>query len=421
VAESRKLIDQADAEQRNLNTEEEASWQKYNQEIDRLANDIDKAERREHVEKLEAELRASVRKTTSISSDRGKPDDRAKKLALRGWLKGGTDKPLTAEERDACERVGYSPFSKSITQRCAEDRAMLVGSSTHGQELGVWYPGLAGYIDDALKAYGNVFQTSTLMQTFNGIQISVPTLNGTAQKATIVGEGSTISPADLTTGSVTFNAYKYASAVVFSAELLQDSLINLEAYLAQQLAQRFYRGLNTHFVTGDGSSKPQGITVGATDSGVTLSGTGATAAISADNLIDTIHAVDPLYRNQNAAWLMHDTTLAKVRKLKDSNGQYLWVTGGGFSNSLTQGNPDRLLGYPVYVNQDMPQLGTATNKVLVFGDLSKYYIRQVLDVSLQRLDELYAMSGEIGLVAIARFDGKLVDAGTHPVVTVANP
>ena len=130
---------------------------------------------------------------------------------------------------------------------------------------------------------------------------------------------------------------------------------------------------------------------------------------TADEVISLIHNVDPAYR-VTASFMFHDTVLASIRKLKESTtNAYIWQPG------LQLGVPDRLLGYRYTINQSMSSAFTTGQKLILFGDLSKYIIRDVSSIRLVRLDERYADLDQIAFIAFMRSDGNLLDAGTHPV------
>lgn len=202
-----------------------------------------------------------------------------------------------------------------------------------------------------------------------------------------------------------------------SWQLLQDSIFDLEAFIRQQFGISTGVLENTAFVVGDGSGKPTGITT-QTSAGVTLpnSTAGVTgfstsgAYTGADALIALKYSVLSPYR-RNAAWLMNDQTIAKVAGLKDSTNQYIWQPG------LTAGAPDTLLGAPVYTDPDVPVMA-ANAKSVLYGDFSWYWIRDVANVYIQRLNELFAMNGQVGFLVFHRTDGKLVN--TAAVKHLAN-
>jgi len=107
-----------------------------------------------------------------------------------------------------------------------------------------------------------------------------------------------------------------------------------------------------------------------------------------------------LYR-ENATWMMNDSTIEAIRKLKDGNGQYLWQPG------LQGGQPDRILGRPVITNNSMSEIATG-NKTVLFGDFKYYWITQRAGMTVDRNPYLYMANGQVGFFARQRVDGKVV-------------
>jgi HK97 family phage major capsid protein len=207
------------------------------------------------------------------------------------------------------------------------------------------------------------------------------------------------------------NAYVYTSKLVLvSNQLLQDSAFDLETFLSIKLGTRIARAINTHFTVGTGTSQPNGVVTAATSGKVGL--VGQTLSLIYDDLIDLEHAVDPAYRN-GAKFMMHDQSLKVVKKLKDTTGRPLWLPGLAFKE------PDTINGYGYSINQDMPVMA-ANAKSVIFGDFSRYYIRKIPAVQVLRLTERYADYNQTGFLAFQRWDGNLVDAGTHPIQYYAN-
>ncbi len=212
-----------------------------------------------------------------------------------------------------------------------------------------------------------------------------------------------------------FGAYKYSTKMVkVSIELLQDSAFDLESFLKDQFAIRIGRILNNHFTVGTGTNQPKGILVAATagpvaggssgnDGGSETGGT----SIGSDDLIELEHSIDPLYR-RGAKYMMHDSTLKQIKKLKDKYGRPLWLPG------LAVNDPDTINGYGYSINNDLPAIAVNAKTVL-FGKLDKYIIRRVKELSVLRLVERYADYGQVAFIGFARYDGNLLDAGTHPV------
>ena len=184
-----------------------------------------------------------------------------------------------------------------------------------------------------------------------------------------------------------------------SEELLNDSVFDLKNYISREFARRIGAKEEEAFFTGDGSGKPLGIlaATGGAETGITAA---SATAITADELIDLFYSLKAPYR-RNAVWVLNDSTIKAIRKLKDNNGQYLWQP------SLTAGTPDTILGRPVRTSAYMPAIA-ASAKTIAFGDFSYYWIADRQGRSFKRLNELYAANGQVGFRASQRVDGKLI-------------
>jgi HK97 family phage major capsid protein len=203
---------------------------------------------------------------------------------------------------------------------------------------------------------------------------------------------------------VTIGAFKLGTMIKVSEELLNDSAFDIESYISAEFARRIGNAEEEAFITGDGEGKPVGILADKKsdkDVGAEVGVTAASAtAITADELIDLYHSLAVPYRGK-AVWLMNDSTIQHIRKLKDENGQYLWQPG------LVAGAPDTILGRPVKVSRYMPAI-EAGKKTVAFGDFNYYWIADRQGRSFRRLDELFATTGQVGFRGSERVDGKLV-------------
>lgn len=197
----------------------------------------------------------------------------------------------------------------------------------------------------------------------------------------------------------TVDAYKLTDLVKVSIELLQDSFFNLESYIAGEFSRAFGVAEEEAFCVGAGTGQPTGIFNAANGGQVGVTA-GSPTAITVDNIIDLIYALKSPYR-RNAVFLMRDVTVSALRKLKDSNGAYLWQP------SVQAGQPDRLLGYPIYTSPYAPAVAAATLPI-AFGDFSNYWIADRMGRTVQRLNELYAGNGQVGFIATERVDGKVI-------------
>lgn len=287
--------------------------------------------------------------------------------------------------------------------------AQGVGSSGAGGAIVA--PAFSNRLEKALLFFSGMMQSGEVMTTETGVDLPWPTVNDTTQQGAILAENAQIAAQDVTFSSVTLHAYKYTSKLIaVSWELLQDAAFDIEGMVADLAGERLGRILNNHFTVGSGSSQPNGAVTAASSGKVGT--TGQTTSVIYDDLIDLIHSVDIAYR-AGSKFMLSDSALKAVRKLKDSQNRPLWEP------SVQAGQPDTLLGYPVVINNDVAVMA-ANAKSILFGDFSRYKIRRVRDIQLVRLNERYADNLQTGFFAYARFDGNLINAGTNPLKYYAN-
>ncbi len=296
---------------------------------------------------------------------------------------------------------GLDGEHRAVLQQ-AEARAQTAGTNSAG---GYTVPvELASFIEKAMIASGPMYDSNlfTVINTTSGNTFNIPTVNDTAVTAVAHTEGGTVTDdgsKDVTFGQAQLGSYAFDTAWVrWSYELANDSILNVESLLGELLGERLGRIANSKLTTGSGSSDVEGIVTNST-LGKTAA---AVAAITADEIIDLIHSVDPAYRSSpSTAIMMNDSTLAAVRKLKDGQGNYLWQMG-----NYQAGVPQNILGYNVVVNQAMASLATGA-KVMLFGDMSKFYVRKVGAPTLFVARERFAP--DYGILGYARFDGVLAN------------
>ena len=262
---------------------------------------------------------------------------------------------------------------------------------------------VATYVMDAMKAFGGMRQVATILRTDQGNPMTWPTSDGTTEVGEILAENASATDLDVSFNTKNLPVYKYSSKVVtVPIELLQDSNVDIEAFVRARIAQRLGRITNTHFTTGDGSSKPTGI-IAAASVGKT-GASGQTTTVTYADLVDLEHSVDPAYR-VNCKWMFHDTTLKALKKLLDTQNRPLWLPG------ISVKEPDTILGYAYQINQDVATMA-ASAKSIAFGDLSKYVIRDVMAMTYYRFDDsAYAKKGQVGFLAFLRSGGNFMDVG----------
>jgi HK97 family phage major capsid protein len=408
IEEARSLYDTSDAETRSLSSEELEKFDALMDKAEEMKNDIQRAER------LETEERSLEASTGRIVTGATRSVGPSINDGLRGWLLSGTEVRASEEQTAAMHALGLN--SKAITFNLRDDalrstedayawanRNQGVAPLAAGGALVA--PDFQRELEIAMLQFGGVRQAARIIRTATGAALPMPTVNDTGNMGRRLAEHAPAVQTDIAFGQVILNAYKYSSDVVrVSVELAQDSAINLPAEIGRALGERIGRIQSQEFTrTGTGVGQPQAIITGATF-GV---GAAAPGAVTYDELVDLVHSVNAAYRT-GAQFMFADSTLREIRKLRDLNGELIWQAG------MTPGAPATILGHTYIVNDDMPAMA-AGNRSIVFGDLSKYVIRDVREVTLVRLDEVFAQNGQIGYLAFARADARMLDAGTGPI------
>ena len=447
VAESRTVLDKALDEDRDMTDEEEANFTAAQDEVDKLGATIEKIERQEDAEtkaKAGRERIAQVQTATDPGGKKVTVDDVAKQQvayrnALTSWARNGL-RDMEPEERELLKlsRVtdsdapvdmrgmptvelalmpshgapgGLPPieFQRESNRYNWEQRAAQTVTTTGGGHV-IGDEPIRG-IEDALLAFGGMRAGATVIRTATGADLPIPTADDTGQTGELLAINTAAAEQAITFGLVTLQAFKYSSKIVLVPfELMQDSSFDFGAYVGMKLGERIGRILNTQFTVGDGSSKPNGVkNVG----NAAVRTVASAAAVTADELIDLQGDLDPAY-DGNARWMMKRATIVAIRKLQDANNQYLWIAG------LANREPDTLLGKSIILNQDVYSMG-ADKRSIFYGDFSKYWIRDVMAITLLRLVERYAELAQVGFIAFSRHDGDIIDAGTNPIVVIRHP
>lgn len=228
---------------------------------------------------------------------------------------------------------------------------------------------------------------STIIKTSGEHKINIAS---TTPAAAWIEEGGTLTFGDSKFDQKILDAHKLHVAVKVTEELLYDNAFGLENFLIDSFGKAIGNAEENAFLNGTGTGQPTGIFA------TTGGGTYITAKTKgADAIIELVYNLKRPYR-KNASFIMNDKMIATIRTYKDQNGAYMWQP------SLVQGEPDRLLGFPVYTSQYAPEDSIA------FGDFSYYNIGDRGVRSFKQLTELFAGNGMIGYVAKERVDGKLV-------------
>ena len=250
--------------------------------------------------------------------------------------------------------------------------------------------GVVGVLDEGMTGVQVTGFNIVDLASVKGLQIGV---------ANWIDEGQAYGESDDVFAQEQIDAHKVGTLIKVSEELLDDSAFDLQSYISKEFTRRIGAKEEEAFLIGDGSKKPTGILHATAGAQVGVTAAGA-AAITADELIDLYYSLKSPYR-KNAIWVLNDGSIRAIRKLKDLSGQYLWQPG------LRQGEPDMLLGKPLYTSAYMPNIAAGA-KTILFGDLSYYWIGDRKGITFKRLNERYADFGQVGFLASKRVDAKLI-------------
>jgi HK97 family phage major capsid protein len=397
------IADAASEANRNFSAEEQGKWDALEDELgkldERIKSALDTQQRAKDADDAFNNLHGNGKKpgrggqgggSGQGTANRGEPGtgDGDGEAELRAWMRG--------ETRSRFFEV--SPEGP-VDWRKLQMRALTVGAATAGGDTVPtnFYDRLVEH----LIQNSSIMQSgATVLNTAGGETIQVPKTTAHST-ATLVTEGGTIGTSDPVFGQVELGAYKYGALIQISRELLDDTGVDLEGYLAMQAGRSLGNAFGAHAITGDGSAKPDGVIHGAT-LGKT-GGTGVSGAFSSDDLIDLFFSVIAPYRRSPAAtWMMADSSIANARKLKDTTGQYIWQPG------LQAGVPDTILGKPVLTEPNMAAVATSAKSVL-FGDMSTYFVRLAGGIRFERSDDFAFDTDLVTFRALLRADGALVD------------
>lgn len=360
-----------------LSAEDDAAYTKMEQEITDLGKEIARLERQEA---LDAELNRPVNKPLT-----GKPGGRAD-------ADGGEDK--TGRASDDYRKNFWNAMRSKVPMPNVTN-ALQIGTDSEG---GYLVPDeYERTLVEALEEENIFRQMAKVIKTSSGDRkIPVVASKGTASW---IDEEGAYPESDDSFGQVSIGAYKLGTMIKVSEELLNDSVFDLQSYISREFARRIGAKEEEAFFTGDGKGKPLGVlaATGGAETGVTAA---SATAVTADELMDLYYSLKSPYRKKSV-WVLNDSTIKAIRKLKDNNGQYLWQP------SLTAGAPDTILGRPIRTSAYMPAIAAGA-KTIAFGDFSYYWIADRQGRSFKRLNELFAATGQVGFLASQRVDGKMI-------------
>lgn len=365
---AKKFLDDAKREGDVLSAEDVTTYEKMEADIVALGREIDILERQADMEK---QMNAPV----------GTP--------VLGTPNAGADNK-TGRASDEYKSAFWMAMRNKISYEALN--TLQIGTDSEG---GYLVPDeFEATLIDKLSEENIIRNLATVITSSNGDKkIPVIASHGTAEW---IDEGGEYTESDDAFDNVILGAHKLSTIIKVSEELLNDSAFNIETYIAQEFARRLGSAEEEAFLNGTGTGRPTGLFTSG-ENGVTSA---SATAITADEVIDLYHSLKSPYR-KNARFVTNDSTIKAIRKLKDGNGQYLWQPG------LQAGQPDMILNRPIHTSAYVPEIGSG-KKIMLFGDLSYYWISDRQGRTFQRLNELYASKGQVGFRVFQRLDGKLI-------------
>ena len=386
------LRDKRGADGKFADSTDEAAFRKAGDEFDSYSERILEAKKDEERQRkmIEADAMDEQRLKTQTKSEA--QEARMSYEAVYGrWLTRGQNASLTPEEMRVLETRGTNT---QITTTNSLGGYLVPESFSYQLEaMGLWSGGMM----ENCQIYDD---------TIGGV-LPWPTADDTSVSGAISGQGTAATVSDITFGNVLFGDYTIDSNIVkISKELIRDERVALlQTVLAEQLAARLSRKANSVLTNGTGTGMSYGLTVASTTVGKT---TASATAITASELVDLQYSVDKYYSTgAKVGFMMHRTTLAYLRKLDfTTNTTHL------FADRVIAGEPDMLLGYPVFINNDLPSISTnpvTATKYIYFGDFSKYVIRRIGGVTIDRNDSVYWANRTAGFMGWMSLDGNLLN------------
>jgi HK97 family phage major capsid protein len=398
-----------------LTAEDNTKFDEWNKEYDSLMAQAKKFEDFEKKEVEDAQEHTEIEKTLKKGDMSPEKQRQVLNVALKEYYLKGYISP---EAKGLFEKAKPEADDKDLI---AEEYRKLgitraAQQSTTDGSGGYTIPtGFQAELEKAMLAFGGMQEVSRIWRTTSGNVVDWPKVNDTGNRAYLIGEAvnAETSAVKITDANQQFEAYKITSGMLrLSSEIVEDSAFDMVGQVNEFLSERMARGINYYTTIADGSTKPKGITIAASHGNNTENDT----VLAVNDFIGLEHDVDPAYRI-GATWMFHDTVLKEIKRvsLAATVGYPLWVP------SFRDGSPSTILNYPYTINQDMAAFtngaGSANDnaKIALFGNFKKYIIRYVNRMRLVRLVERFGDTDEIALCAFWRFDGDLLDAGTHPV------
>lgn len=396
VHAARAILDRADRERRDLTADESAHYDRIDADIERLGREI---------ERSAPPVKPAVATRPSLPTQNGKAIHTTFPGAALGSSKGRYERRIvTPPGSPEALRAGdaYRRSFLSYVQTGREQLGLQVSKDPKGGYLAP-----AEFVADLIKFLdNNVFMrqlANVLPPMPTAVSLGVPTWDADPSDADWTAEVPASDISEDTTAAIgkrEFRPHLLTKLVKVSMKLLRTGAINVESLLTERLGYVFAITEEQAFLTGDGAQQPLGVFTASNDGVTTARDTTCASAttFTADEVIDCLYSLKEGYQ-RNATWLVSREFVKKLRKLKDGTGQYLWQPG-------LAGQPGTILDRPYVMSEYVPSTYTTGLYVAAVGDFrTGYWIADSLDVEVQRLDQLFALKNQVGVLARKETDG----------------
>lgn len=394
---------------RERSEEEKTTLERMDADIDRIDAEVRSLVARDTREREAGELREAHADLFGRDGDRKVEQTRASEdQQLRDWYAKGT------EYRNA------NPITVDINAARRERQMLRAGASANEIRALAWDTGsvasgvpttMARSLYETLELFTVMLKAPTYQfTTDSGEQMKFPKVNAHAIATQVSGQGTTLAGTDPTFLSMTMDAYKYGELVIVAQEVITDAAFPIADFLGRDIGRALGRKIDTDLTAGTGTGQPQGIMTAVGGAGTVSTG-GSLIDPTYEQLVNLVYSVPDAYRQSpGVGWLMYDSTAGTLRKLRSDGagtiGPVMWAPS--IVNGIQGAQPDLLLGYPVYTGAFVASLGS-NNRIIGFGDFSRYYVRQVGPIQIDSDSSRYFDTDQIGFRGKWRVDGDLVD------------
>jgi len=366
--------------------EQRDQWKRMKHDLDAMNAQIEREEQLRDADQRFVEEHEEEHRAAAGDEERGGPSlDEQRAAAFDGFLRQGMGE-LSAEQRQVLREM-----------RAQSTDTDSAGGYTVPTEM-------LNRIYESMADYGGLASVAQILTTDTGHSLEWPTSDGTAEEGELLAENGQATEGDVTFGIKNLGAKKLSSKVIrVSNELLNDSGIDIQGFLASRIGQRLGRGEAKYLVQGTGTGTPEQPT------GLQTAVTNTTTAASSSEFTwqevnALIHSLDPAYRRAAGFRLgFNDSTLQVLTEMEDLNGRPLWLP------EVRGAAPATVLGVPYFIDSGIADLGVDA-KFLFAGDFQQFVVRRVRYMVLKRLVERYADYDQTGFLAFHRFDCVLQDA-----------